>query len=171
MIQGHIKPIWNINDFKSLQYNNPVANTERVFENYLHSGHSDQALNIRNYHEPNPMPDCVEKIKQDFAKNYDKVSIAVNLFLPGCYVPMHSDDYKAYKRVHNVTKEKVIRFIVMLEDHVPGQISCVEDYCITHWQAGDYVAWENNQTHAFYNMSMENRYALQITTVESQNEY
>jgi hypothetical protein len=51
----------------------------------------------------------------------------------------------------------------MLENSSPGQILQIKDRAIAHWSAGNWYGWKDFDLHAFYNFSMENRYAVQIT--------
>jgi hypothetical protein len=54
----------------------------------------------------------------------------------------------------------------MLEDNCPGQILQIKDTCISSWKSGDCFGWKYDDLHAFYNFSMNDRYAIQITGVE-----
>jgi hypothetical protein len=56
--------------------------------------------------------------------------------------------------------------MVMLEDNYPGQILQIKDICISSWKSGDCFGWKYDDLHAFYNFSMNDRYAIQITGVE-----
>jgi hypothetical protein len=51
----------------------------------------------------------------------------------------------------------------MLEDSCPGQILQFENRVVGNWKAGDWFGWIGNELHAFYNFSMIDRYAIQIT--------
>jgi hypothetical protein len=92
------------------------------------------------------------------------LSIAVNLCKPGQYLPLHSDMYKRWMEVFNISDvSRIYRYIVMLEDSEPGQLLQIEDDVYTTWKAGDYISWSGYTKHAIYNMSLKNRYALQLT--------
>jgi hypothetical protein len=51
----------------------------------------------------------------------------------------------------------------MLEDSEPGQFIQIEDTVFSSWKAGDWFLWKSSASHASYNLSKKNRYALQIT--------
>jgi len=163
--QFHIDPKWDIKEFHNLDYVLATHKDTRLVNEYLWSGHSRTHLSLYNYFEPNSMPSCVyEHIKPKF--NFlEKVGIAVNLFKPGQYLPMHTDIFGKYLQIHNAKFEDVERWVVMLEDCVPGQMLQIEKDVFGHWKAGDCFGWKCSENHAFYNMSMINRYAMQITGV------
>lgn len=162
MITGHLDPNWNSDDFVSLQYKKDTIKTYCELENYVSSGHNRNSIVLYNYFEPAPMPSGVKDVKQYFQTDYKNVGIAVNLFTPGCYVPDHFDLYQKYKEFYEINGP-VCRFIVMLDDHVAGQMLSIDGNVITNWCAGDYFGWQDAQSHAFYNMSTVNRYAIQVT--------
>jgi hypothetical protein len=54
----------------------------------------------------------------------------------------------------------------MLEDSSPGQILQVKDTAYCKWKSGDCFYWNYDEIHAFYNFSMKDRYAIQITGVK-----
>ena len=163
--QFYIDPKWNIKEFHNLNYFLTTHKDSRLIDQYVRSGHSETHISLYNYFEPNPMPLCVyEYIKPKF--NFlDKIGIAVNLFKPGQYLPIHIDIFGKYLQVHDTSFEEVERWIVMLEDCVPGQILQIEKNAYTNWKAGDCFGWKFSEKHAFYNMSMNTRYAMQITGV------
>lgn len=162
----HITPKWNIEDFKNLQYCLTTYKGEGIINEYVKSGHSKDMISLFNYHEPNPMPDYVfDYIKPQF--NFlAHVTLAVNYFKPGQYLPLHSDLYGRYIEVYNVDPKNIVRTILMLEDFSPGQILQIKDSCIGTWKSGDCFSWKYDDLHAFYNFSMNDRYAIQITGVE-----
>jgi hypothetical protein len=97
-------------------------------------------------------------------KSLDNLALAVNLFTPGQYLPLHYDLYQQYRSVFKLNgSEKITRIILMLEDSSPGQILQIENRVVGNWIAGDWFEWSGNELHAFYNFSMVDRYAIQIT--------
>jgi hypothetical protein len=161
----HIIPNWNIEEFKNLQYSLTTYKNEETIRQYVDAGHNKSMMSLYNYHEPNPMPDCVfNYIKPQFSfLNY--VAIAVNYFKPGYYLPPHSDLYGRYVEVYGVDPKNIIRFILMLEDSFSGQILQIKNICTSSWKAGDCFSWKYDDLHAFYNFSMNDRYAIQVTGV------
>ena len=162
--QFHIDPKWEVKEFHNLDYELVTHRDARVLNEYLWSGHSRTHISLYKHFDINPMPSCVEYIKSkfDFLEN---VSVAVNLFKPGQYLPMHTDVFGKYLEIYGAKLEDVERWMVMLEGCVPGQMLQIEKEVFGHWKAGDCFGWKCSENHAFYNMSMVNRYAIQITGV------
>ena len=161
---GKIPVQWNAEDFYTLDYKKDTIKTTYSLQQYIASGHREDCIEILNYFEPNPMPDGVEQTRAHFELlGYRNISIAVNLFNPGKYVPLHKDLYSLYKQTHNLDGETIHRYILMLEKNEHGQILQIGNNCIGDWHAGDYFGWADSAHHAFYNFSMTPRHALQIT--------
>ena len=91
------------------------------------------------------------------------ITSAINLFKPAKYLPYHSDSYFRYKEVFNIKKDSIVRAVVMLEDWQPGQIILIDNKSYSGWKSGEYWCWKNDTKHSFYNMSIFDRYSLQIT--------
>lgn len=165
-IKGHIDPCWDISDFHKLEYKLDKHKDQLMIDKYLSAGHSDTSLSLYNYFEPNPMPACVyEYIKPNFAL-LSSISIAVNLFKPGQFIPYHFDQYQKFIMVNDIlNSDKIARCVLMLEDGHPGQILEIGKTAFSQWTAGTWFMWQNVQKHAFYNFSMHDRYALQITGI------
>lgn len=161
----HISPKWDIEEFKKLNYSLTTYKDKKIIEQYVKSGHNKSMISLYNYHEPSPMPTCIfDYIRPqfDFLSN---VAVAVNYFKPGQYLPLHSDLYEKYIKVYGVESKNIVRFILMLEDSFLGQILQIKELCIGSWKAGDCFSWRSNDLHAFYNFSVKDRYAIQITGV------
>jgi len=159
---GHIEPTWDSVDYHSLSYNTATIN-EKYLSQYKLAGHNVEQIHIFNYFEPNPMPSSMNYIKEQF-NNLKFLSAAVNLMLPGQYLPHHRDLYERWMRVHNVTDiDNIYRAIVMLDDAELGQILQINSTTISNWQAGDWFAWTGTTSHAIYNFSSVPRYAIQVT--------
>jgi hypothetical protein len=163
MKKFHINPNWNIEEFYDLEYVIKPFHNDYQINEYIAAGHKREHLDIHKYLEPNPMPSFVYDYIYPFFSHLNDVVSAVNLFKPATYLPYHSDSYFAYKKLFNITTETIERTVVMLEDWVPGQIILIEDQSFSGWKSGDCFSWQNDTKHSFYNMSLVNRYALQIT--------
>lgn len=166
---GHIDPFWDILEFKKLNYKLDVFKDPSLIDQMAAAGHLREQMTMYNYFEPNPMPTPVYDYivpKFDFLEN---INVAVNLFKPTQYIPVHVDLFGKYKELHNIADEsKIRRIILMLEDSVDGQISVVNNTAFSRWSAGNWFGWEAPDPHAFYNFSVKDRYALQITgTIKS----
>lgn len=161
-MHGHINFNLNINEFANLNYNEATIDPS-VHKEYIAAGHHLDTMVLYNYFEPNPMPACVETVREHFSFLHP-CSIAVNLCKPGQYLPLHSDFYKKWMQVFDIDDiDRIQRYIVMLEDSVPGQMLQIVDTVYSTWKQGDYFGWTGSTEHAIYNMSKVNRYALQVT--------
>ena len=162
---GQIEKIWNIEDYKTLEYKYDTHKDFDLLDQYESLGHSRSHMTLYNYFEPNPMPKSVKAVIENF-QHFKNISVAVNLFKPGQYLPVHIDLFGRYRTVHRLDDTaKIARAIVMLEDSEPGQISQACESTFGNWNAGFWLQWDEHDPHAFYNFSMQDRYALQITGV------
>lgn len=166
--KGHIEPQWNINEFKSLNYKFDTHKDQQLLDQYAESGHNMESMTLYNYFQPNPLPDCVFDYIVPHFDNLEHIGIAVNYFKPGQYLPVHVDLFGKYSKIHDLDNEEITRIIIMLEDSKPGQISQVCDQTIGKWSAGDWFQWDRDDPHAFYNFSMHDRYAIQLTGTKRQ---
>jgi hypothetical protein len=162
---NHIIPNWDIKDFCGLNYELCTHKDEELVKQYLNSGHSKEKLSMYKYHLPNPMPRCIDEYVIPHFTFLDKVAPAINYFKPGQYLPLHTDLYGKYVEINDVDSKNVVRCMVMLEDSSPGQILQIKDVAHCNWNAGDCFYWDYYDIHAFYNFSMKDRYAIQITGV------
>lgn len=159
---GHINPSWAISEYVGLKYNQDTVD-DLYLNEFLDAGHSRDQMCLFNYFEPNPMPSSVGYIKSHF-DNLQNLTAAINLVKPGQYMPYHSDLYARWKHVHkHQDVETIVRVIVMLEDAENGQILHVGDNLYSNWKAGDWFSWFGTTVHATYNMSLKDRYAVQLT--------
>lgn len=159
-ISGKIKPEWKIEDFTNLPYK--LDHDKEVVESYGRVGHSSTMMNLYNCFEYNLTFDRLPIVTQfNFLKN---ITLAVNLLTPGQYVPLHIDRYETYKRLFDITPDQtIVRIIIMIQDHSPGQMLQILDNTIGVWNAGDWFGWHENDLHGTYNFSKINRYAIQLT--------
>ena len=93
--------------YKALDYKLDIHKVQEDNQRYIDAGHLKDALTLYNYFEPNPMPHSIEYIKSYFP-DLENISVAVNLFKPGQYIPIHSDRYGAYKKHNGITEDKII---------------------------------------------------------------
>ena len=162
-MKKHIEPEWNIEEFKNLDYSFADYHDSYEVDLYVSRGHIKENIGLYKYHEPNPMPSCVEKYVLTHFNHLDNLAVAVNLFKPGQYLPYHSDVYTRYKEVFDVGGKTISRIMVMLEDWKPVQVLCIDKYSYSNWIAGDCYTWHDYEPHTFINLSLFDRYALQIT--------
>lgn len=163
---GHIEPFWKINDVKSVQFKEDYHKDQNLINRYTQAGHNVEQMKLYNYFEPNPMPADTTIFCKLFPW-LNNLSIAINKFCPGQYLPLHYDLYEKYMRLHNINNIKqIVRVMVMIEDGYPGQISQVKDRLWHSWKAGDWISWTGPEHHAVYNFSLHDRYAWQLTGVK-----
>ncbi len=160
---GFIEPKWNIEDYKKLNYKFDTHKDNDLLNDFAKQGHSKMHMTLWNYFQPNPMPESVDNYIVPAFSHLDHISVAINLFTPGQYLPMHTDLFGRYKQVNNLTDEEITRVIIMLEDSSPGQVSQACGKTFGEWQAGFWIQWDSPDPHAVYNLSLENRYAIQLT--------
>ena len=159
---SHVMPQWDIKEYQGLKYNLAYHKDTVLNDAYAAAGHDRDAMTIYNYFEPQPMPASIGYILQHF-NDMDNIAVAVNLFRPGQYLPMHVDFYNRYSKLFDVNDRTIYRAILMLQDCEPGQILQIGRSAHARWSAGDVFWWRNDDAHAFYNFSMVDRYAVQIT--------
>lgn len=161
---GNIPVSWHIDNFKNLPFK--LDPDLEMCNEYALTGHSLTSMKFYNCFET-----AIGFALHDVVKHFNFLScikIAVNLFTPGQYIPLHSDKYERFIKIYNLDNaNSVERIIVMLENNVPGQFLQIENKVFSAWRAGDWFAWSNCTRHAFYNFSKENRYSLQITGLRS----
>lgn len=166
MISGHLTPAWNVTDFAVLQYryDSPYDTGNRgLIEQHTAAGHSFYNMSMYNCFETANLPDVVENYIKPAFNHLNNLTAAVNLFRPGQYLPYHVDKFEKYKKFNNIVDESIVRVILMLEDSKPGQILQIKDQTIGKWLAGDWFQWNSTDYHTFYNLSLYDRYAIQLT--------
>jgi len=91
MRRFHIKPNWNIEELKVLDYILKPFHDDMQIDQYVLAGHRRSSLDVYKYLEPNPMPSFVYEYVYPFFSDLKGVVSAVNLFIPASYLPYHSD--------------------------------------------------------------------------------
>lgn len=166
---GHLPPAWNIDDFVHLRYryDTPYDTGNRgLIEQYMASGHSFYNMSMYNCFEIQVLPEVVDNYIKPAFGHLKNLSAAVNLFRPGQYLPLHVDRFERYRKINKIVDEQIVRVILMLEDSKPGQISQVGDIATGSWSAGDWFQWDADDYHTFYNLSVYDRYAVQLTATQ-----
>jgi len=159
----HIKPKWKTSDFYNLDYFLTTHKDQNLIDLYEKSGHSKDHMTLYNCHQPSFIPDCVFDYVIPQFNFLTNIAVAINYFKPGQYLPIHTDIFEKYIKVYSVKIEKIIRYVVMLDKGISGQMLQIENNFYTNWNSGDCFGWDYSEKHAFYNLSLEDRYAVQIT--------
>ena len=133
-----------------------------ICQEYSAVGHSLDSMKFYNCFEPD-INFSLDKILINF-EFLSMIRIAVNLFTPGQYIPLHADKYEKFTKINQLSNaNSIVRIILMLEDNVPGQFLQIENDIVSSWKSGDWFSWRSSTNHAFYNLSKKNRYSMQIT--------
>ena len=109
-----IKPNWDIEEFKTLNYILSTHKDGKLVDQYLTSGHSKEKLSIYKYQLPNKMPKCVDEYIIPHFTFLDKVTPAVNYFKPGQYLPLHIDLYGKYIKINDYISQIICLIIYIL---------------------------------------------------------
>lgn len=157
---GHVSRFWN-DDFKSLPYvKQPI--TDEEIDNWVAMGYDYvKSFSGSMYNNRNPMPDWVTSLENLFGMYNQTYTIYRMDTLE--IMPVHSDHFNTYCRLHNTTSDKVQRVILMLEDWKPGHYFEMNGIGYVNWKAGDWFKWTGDVPHAASNIGTEPRYTLQIT--------
>jgi len=84
---------------------------------------------------------------------------------PGNILPMHRDTFINFKMKNDIDKEaQVVRYMVFLEDWVPGHVFTVEDESMDHWKKGDIIYW-GDAYHLGANASSVTKSTMNITGI------
>ena len=90
-MHGYVEPQWNIQDYVNLRYNQDTVD-DTYLNNFLDAGHNRNQMCLYNYFEPQVMPVSIDYVKSKF--NFlSNLTAAINLVLPGQYMPLHRDLY------------------------------------------------------------------------------
>ena len=77
----YVKPNWNIEEVKKLNFNlSPFKNDKLVLQ-YAQSGHDKTKISLFNYHEPNEMPKFITDYVKPHFDFLDKVCPVILLIL------------------------------------------------------------------------------------------
>jgi len=133
--------------------------TAKIFSHFKFNGHEEQLPVIQK------MTDFFKfNLSEPFTKKLDDQMPNDQLMwhidnLPGKPTKefVHSDEFK-YQDADK------LRFLVMLEDHQPGQIAQFGNIVYTQWRAGTIFTWDwSTLPHVTWNGSWYKRMALQLT--------
>lgn len=159
---GHIDKFWD-EGYLNLTYVKQDVTEEEVTEWALLGYSQDNVKSFTGsmYDSKNPMPDWIGDLKYRFGL-YNQTYTFYRM--DTCEVmPVHSDHFRTYSRLHNTSPEKVYRVVLMLEDWKPGHYFEMDGVGYTNWKAGDWFMWKGDVPHAAANIGVDPRYTLQIT--------
>jgi hypothetical protein len=158
--KGHLSKFWN-DDFKKFNFvRQPIMQSE--IKQWRDMGYDYvKSFSGSMYDNRNPMPHWVKSLKHMFGMYNQTYTFYKMTTLE--IMPVHSDHYNTYCRIHNTTPDNVERVILMLEDWKPGHYFELDGIGFVNWKAGDWFKWRGDIPHAASNIGTEPRYTLQIT--------
>ena len=158
----HIDPTWDDNDYKKLNYEYLPHKDQSMVNGWIQNGYTNMNLNGSIVIEKNIIPTCANKIIKKL--NWKEVGVHMYKMNTGDILPMHSDHYLTYQRIHNIKDPTIIwRCLVFMEDWKSGHYFEMNKNPIMNWKAGDYVVWNYDMQHMAANIGLEPRYTMQIT--------
>lgn len=159
---GSIHRFWN-DDYRYLTYVKQGV-TEEEIADWSRLGYNQ--TNVKSftgsmYDSKNPMPVWIKDLEHMFGL-YNQTYTFYRMDTLEI-MPVHSDHFRTYCRLHDTIPDKVHRVVVMLEDWKPGHYFEMNGVGYTNWKAGDWFKWKGAVPHAAANIGVESRYTLQIT--------
>ena len=160
--RGHIASWWGT-CHRDLDYRNEPFNNPNDLVRWRELGFTQTVFTGDMYDMRNPQPEWYDGFEAYF-KSWKNVSWSFYRMRPGTILPLHSDTYARYKQIHQLSSTgKIWRAVIFLEDWQSGHYLEIDNIPVTKWQAGDYVAWNNDVEHLAANMGVTDRYTLQLT--------
>ena len=157
---SHIEPFWD-DEYKHLDYTREAFN-DPISEKYWREiGYNHEHFVGKMADFCKPQPSWNNKIIQEF--DWNDIGTSYYLMETGVILPTHSDLYRRYKKIHNLTEYNTIwRALIFLEDRRWGHIIEIDEQ-VLNWKAGDMIIWKNDEKHLAANIGIEPRYTLQVT--------
>jgi len=167
--KGHIEPDWG--EYQKLEYRRVPFNDQVTVKRWQDVGHTynnytGELLDFQS------LPTWALNFGQKFGEDMglDDLGISLYKMTPGCVLPVHQDTYALYKRIHNITHDRILRVVLFLEDWQSGHYLEVDGNPVYKWHAGDWVAWKYMTKHIAANIGMSDRYTMQITGMYQETE-
>lgn len=164
--KGTLKTTWNRNDYENLVYikrQHEYAKEGMGFEtdkiNFDIYG-KNLSVYVGNSFD---MPEVFKDVSSLF--HLQQIVSNINMYKPGMILPWHRDSYATYLKNKNYKEaDNIVRIIILLHDSLPGQQLWIGDkFC--YGKAGSWFSWQGSQTHMAANLSITDRYVLQITGI------
>lgn len=162
MIKNCVVPIRWSAEHRDLTYIKDYFKDSEQESSWIELGHQPEALCVE-LHVIRDVYPWMNYVPQYFP-DLENLSFCINRFPPGTYFPMHIDRYGYYSKANNIQDlSSIARYVLFLEDSIPGHILQVGDTVYHTWPAGLCVGWEYSTPHMVANLGMQDRYTLQIT--------
>ena len=113
--------------------------------------------------------DLFDKLNSWMVKKFNLKLVKSSLMcqMPGKVNPLHFDAYVQLRKDFKLNEsefENIRRYIIFLEDKLPGQFFCFGETDI-RWEKNDIYTWESGIYHATANSSFEKRVIINVTGV------
>jgi len=159
---GHVGRFWN-DDFKDLPFTKQPVTQEEI-DTWESMGYDYiKSFTGSMYDNSNPMPEWFKTLDQMFGLYNQTYTVYRMDTLE--IMPVHSDHYRTYSKLNNVSPENVYRVVMMLEDWKPGHYFELDGVGYVNWKAGDWFKWRGDVPHAASNIGVDPRYTLQVTGI------
>lgn len=158
-----INPCWD-GSFRDLPYHHEPFNNADDLAKWQKAGFTQNRFTGDLYDMRDAEPGFIDIIRRRLPLK----SFAWSLYRmgPGDVIPNHSDTYTAYRRLHDLGADAVIRrYVIFLEDWQSGHYFEIDGDPVVRWIAGAAIAWHGDTPHIAANMGTTPRYTLQITGV------
>jgi len=157
-----IEDPWWGTEHRNLPFVNEPFNNSQDLETWRELGYTQTRFTGDMYDMRQTEPAWIIPFRDLIAM--PNFSWSVYCMRPGDCLPPHSDLYRAFRRIHNLTDSQSIRrYVVFLEPRQSGHFFEIDGEQISDWRAGTTVMWDNDTVHAAGNMGLTNRYTLQLT--------
>jgi hypothetical protein len=162
MIKNRVVPVRWSTEHRALSYTKDYFKDSEQESSWIKLGHQPEALCVE-LHVIRDVYPWMNYVPQYFP-DLENLSFCINRFPPGTYFPMHIDRYGYYSKANDIQDlSSIARYVIFLEDSIPGHILQVGDTVYHNWPAGLCVGWEYSTPHMVANLGMKDRYTLQIT--------
>lgn len=163
LVTGHINRFWD-DSFKDFEYTRKSGFNQQEIDVWIDQGYIPK--NLKDfigtlYDNSNPMPDWINQLEGKFGLYNQSYTFYKMETLE--IMPTHSDHYRTYSKLNNVSVDQVCRVLIMLEDWKPGHYLEIDGVGYVNWRAGDWFKWSGRTPHAASNIGIEPRHTLQIT--------
>jgi hypothetical protein len=130
-----------------------------IFKHFKFAGYEDKLPNIQ------AMTDFFKfNLEEKFTKKLDDQMPNDQLMWHIDNLPGHPTKEFVHSKDFKYQEPNKIRFLIMLEDHQPGQIAQFGNIVYTQWRAGTIFTWDwSTLPHVTWNGSWYKRMALQLT--------
>lgn len=156
---GKIPVCWNT-DYRYLAYHKQDVK-ESESDMWRGLGYNHDSFTGEMYGGSDPMPEWVYKVSEQIGiKNCGFVFYRMKTL---DIMPVHVDHFETYTKLFNVSRERVSRAVIFLEDWCSGHYFEINNTGYVNWQAGNYVIWSADEPHSASNIGISDRYTLQIT--------